>query len=467
MKQGSVTRWRWNFAIEVTLRSSAIRVPALFAALLMVLPACFAQTAAAAPAVPVFTLQQAIAQAETNDPTYATAQANRGIADAGRGISRSALLPTVTYNTQYLYTQPNGKKVQTYEGEQAQDAPLFIANNAIHEYISQALVTENLSLVGFFGVKRANAAAAQATATAEVARRNLVVRVVTAYYTLVAAQNDVEIARQAEAEAQSFVSQTKKLEAGREVAYADVVKATLSLQQRQRNLADAQLAAQTARLNLGVMILRNPGAPYRLADSSLITPPLPSRAESEAAASKNNPDLKSALAALQVSKADVAAARAAYLPSLSFNYTYGIDAQQFDANGPDGARNLGYSAYGSINVPVWDWFATHDRVKQSEFQRKAAQVQLSFTQKKLLADFDEYYGEAKTANDELASLDASVKMALQSLHLTRLRYGAGEATVLEVVDAENTASQAEMARAAGDVRYRVALANLQTLTGAL
>jgi outer membrane protein TolC len=48
-----------------------------------------------------------------------------------------------------------------------------------------------------------------------------------------------------------------------------------------------------------------------------------------------------------------------------------------------------------------------------------------------------------------------------------LRYKNGESTVLEVVDAQNAATQAEVAYQDGAVRYRVALANLQTLTGDL
>ena len=73
-------------------------------------------------------------------------------------------------------------------------------------------------------------------------------------------------------------------------------------------------------------------------------PPLASREDVEQAAAKNNPELKSALAALGVSNADVLAARAAYLPDLGLNVTYGIDAPQVAVNGPDGVRNLGYSA---------------------------------------------------------------------------------------------------------------------------
>jgi len=51
------------------------------------------------------------------------------------------------------------------------------------------------------------------------------------------------------------------------------------------------------------------------------------------------------------------------------------------------------------------------------------------------------------------------------LRLTNLRYQAGEATALEVVDAQNTLTQALNTLHDGEVRYHLALANLQTLTG--
>jgi outer membrane protein TolC len=57
-------------------------------------------------------------------------------------------------------------------------------------------------------------------------------------------------------------------------------------------------------------------------------------------------------------------------------------------------------------------------------------------------------------------------LSTESLRLTLLRYTAGEVTVLEVVDAQTTLVQARNAYDDGVVRYRLALANLQTLTGA-
>jgi outer membrane protein TolC len=72
-----------------------------------------------------------------------------------------------------------------------------------------------------------------------------------------------------------------------------------------------------------------------------------------------------------------------------------------------------------------------------------------------------------TAHDQLGSLDHSVATATESLRLTRDSYSAGETTILDVVDAENSLVSSELAREDGMVRYQTALANLQLLTGTL
>ena len=135
---------------------------------------------------------------------------------------------------------------------------------------------------------------------------------------------------------------------------------------------------------------------------------LPDRSDVDAAAAKNNAELKSALAAVKASDAEVLSARAAYLPDLGLNVTYGIDAPQLAVNGPDGTRNLGYSASATLDIPVWDWLSTQHKVKQSEIRRDAAKVALSATQRRLIAELAEFYDEAASARDQLASLDTSV-----------------------------------------------------------
>jgi outer membrane protein TolC len=439
--------------------------------------AAYAQTPvnAAAPPPdkpPVITLAEAIHRAEASDPAYAAASAQSRSASLDRSIARASLLPSVSYYSQGIYTQPNGIYTEGDEGEPSAPLPRFVANDSRpREYLAQGIVDETLSLAGPAAVKRANAAAAQAEAEQEIARRGLVAGVTVLFYRSLAADHKLTVAQRALREASDFTKLTREREQARESAHADVVKAELVEQQRGRDLEDAKVAAERARLELGVLLFPDPETPYTLS-APADAPPLAPRADVDAAAAKNDPELKSALATLKVSDADVMAARAAYLPSVGLNVTYGIDANEFAVNGPltpDGvqARNLGYSASLTLKVPVWDWLATQHKVKQSEIRRGVAQVALSATQRRLIAQLDEAYSDAHAAHDELASLDQSVATAAESLRLTKLRYSGGDATVLEVVDAENSLVTVEDAREDGRVRYQAALANLQTLTGTM
>jgi len=107
------------------------------------------------------------------------------------------------------------------------------------------------------------------------------------------------------------------------------------------------------------------------------------------------------------------------------------------------------------------------KVKEARIRAKANKVALTAAQRRLLANLAEYYDEAETARKQLASLDASVMDARDSLRLTNMRYVNGEGTVLDVVDAQNTLVTTENAQTEGTVRYHLALAQLETLTGRL
>ena len=421
--------------------------------------ACAQQTSA-----PTITLAQAIAQARNNEPAFAAAVANKRVAAIDRSIARAALLPSATYHNQALYTQPNGAK--NGGGPTGnQSAPRFIANNAVREYASQGIFNETLGVAQFTAVSRAAAANAIATAELEIARRGLVAAVTGLFYQALAAEHKVSVGRRAAAEANSFTQLTQQRETAREGAHADVVKAQLQQQQRERDLADALLEQQKSHLDLGVLLSADPRDAFALAPDAVA--PLPARADVEESATRLNPELHSALAALRASSLDVRAARAAYLPDLGLNVTYGIDAEQFAVNGRGGVKNLGYSGSVTLDIPVWDWFSTQHRVQQSEILRNVARTVLTATQRRLVADLDETYAEAQTARDQLQSLDQSVQTATESLRLTRLRYTAGEATVLEVVDAENSLTTTEIAREDGNIRYQLAFTNVQLLTGAM
>lgn len=415
---------------------------------------------------PILTLEDAISRAEKNEPSFAAAAAASKVAALDRSIARSALLPNVVYHNQFLYTQPAHGATGSANASAGTtgSTPRFIANNAVHEYMSQGIATETVGLQQFNALSHASALAAVASAELEIVRRGLVSTVVSLYYGSLAADRKVAVAQRAFAEATNFTDNTQKREDAREIAHADVIKAQLQQQQRERDLANAKVESERARLELAVIVFPDPHAPFTLSTNDAPAP-LATHDEIESIAARNNPELKSAIASLHAATLDVTGARAAYLPDLALNFTYGIDAPEFAVHGPDGTRNLGYSASATLDIPVWDWLATHDRIKQKVAQRESARVTLSATQKHLIAQLDEFYREASVARDQIQSLETSVQTARESLRLARLRYNAGETNVLEVVDAQSSLAAQENAREDGLVRYQTAMANLQLLTG--
>jgi outer membrane protein TolC len=417
-------------------------------------------TAADNSAAPLtLTLQDALARARANEPQYRAAVTEYGVARQTTVQTRAGLLPNVAYNGQYLYTQGNG----TSTGR-------FIGANGVHEYISEGSVHQALSLQNLAEYRRSRAEEALAKAKSEIAARGLVVTVVQAYYGFVVAERKYSTAQRAADEAQHFFDITQKLERGGEVARSDSIKAELQSRQQQRALQDAELEMERRRLELAVLIFPNFNQNFATVDDLENIEPLPSFPEVEAQAGDNNPQLRAALASLKAANQEVAVAWNSFLPSLGLDYSYGIDANQYAVNGFDPitgrqVKNLGYAAAATLEIPLWNWGASRSKVKQADLLRDQAKVELSFAQRKAVADLKAFYGEAQTSRSEMESLRQSADLAGESLRLTTLRYQAGEATVLEVVDAQNTLTLAQNALGDGQQRFRVALANLQTLTG--
>lgn len=407
------------------------------------------------------TLQDALQRAQVNSPEFRAALTELGLAHEDKVQGRAALLPGVNYNNSIVYTQGNNTHSNT---------PTFIANNGVHEYISQGNVHQDFSLATYGEFRRAAAAEAVAKARAEIATRGLVVTVVKAYYGLVVAQRKYGTEQLAGEEARKFLDISQKLEKGGEVAHSDVIKASIQFQQQQRDLQEARLEMGKSRLELAVLLFPDFNENFSVVDDLQMPQALPQFPEAQAMAGRKNPDLRAALASVQAANHEVTSAWGNLIPTASVDYFYGIDAsrfatRQFDPISGVFINNLGSSIVGTVQVPIWHWGANLSKLKQADLRRNQARVELSFAQRQLLANLRTFYDEAETSRSELDSLRQSAELAGESLRLVTLRYQAGESTVLEVVDAQNTVTQARNAYADGQARYRTAIATLQTVTG--
>jgi len=400
-------------------------------------------------------LDDALARARKVAQQYQSAVITAELAHEDRVQAKAALLPTLSWFNQYIYTQGNTKP-----------SGVFVANDGVHIYNNQAMVHGDIFAPGKRAdYQRAVAAEAAARAKIDIAARGLAATVVQDYYSLLSAQRKYGNAQQSLKEARDFTDITRKLESGGEAAHSDVVKAEIQMAQRERDAQDAQLAVERTRIGFGVLLFTDYTQEFSVVDDLAAAPPLPEKAAAQEMAGRNNPDIRAAQAIVQQQEYELKSARAAYFPTLSFDYFYGIDANQYAIWDREHLRNLGSVAQGTLTIPVWNWGATRSKVRQSDLRLQQARLDLSLAQRQLLANLDAFYLEAQAAHAQVASLRRSVDLAAESLRLTMLRYEAGEVTVLEVVDAQATLAQARNAYDDGLVRYRVGLAQLQTLTG--
>jgi len=414
----------------------------------------FGQTPTGGPPL-TLTLDDALARARKVAQQYLSAVTAAELAHEDRVQAKAALLPTVNWFNQYIYTQGNSKP-----------SGVFVANDGVHVYNNQALLHGDIFSPGKRAdYQRAIAAEAAARAKSDIAARGLAATVVQNYYTLLAAQRKYENAQQSLKEARDFMDIARKLEAGGEAAHSDTVKAEIQLAQRERDAQDAQLAIEKTRIGFAVLLFTDYTQQFSVEDNLATAPALPERAQVQQMAGRNNPDIRAAQAAVTEQQFELKSARAAYFPALSFDYFYGIDANQYAIWDREHLRNLGSAAQATMTIPIWNWGATRSKVRQSDLRLQQARLDLSLAQRQLLANLDAFYLEAQAANAQIESLRHSEDLAAESLRLTLLRYQAGEVTVLEVVDAQSTLAQARNAHADGLVRYRVGLAVLRTLTG--
>lgn len=411
------------------------------------------------------TLQDAIERARKSDAQFLAAVSGAKSAREDRLQARNAILPVASYTSQALLTQGNGGRTNVGR---------FVTNDGVHVYRSWGVLHEDLSPNNYLGTayRRAGAAAAIANAEAEIAKRGLAVAVTKFYYALADSQRKYATAQSALDTAKHFYEITQDAEHVGQVAHSDVLQAEIQYRQQEQSFQDAQLAMESARLDLAVLLFPTLNENFSVVDDLDSPVALPPFAEAEKMAGHENPELRVAMETLRSASLEVTAAKGAFLPAFFVDADYGIEANAFalhSVNVEDQAKgplpNLGYFVTVGVNVPVWDWGTMRSKLRQSELKREQARAELSQAQRQLLSNLYGSYNDATVARAAVDESRHTAELAAESLRLIGLRYHAGASSALEVVSAENTLTQARNAYDDAQVRYRVALAALQTVTG--
>lgn len=204
--------------------------------------------------------------------------------------------------------------------------------------------------------------------------------------------------------------------------------------QRQRTLVEHQLGTLAGKLDLAL-----PNAATLLA---LPVPPIPPLGLPSALLERR-PDIRQAEQQLVSANAQIGVARAAMLPTISLTSSYGGDSRALSTLLDSGSRiwSLGFG----LALPIFDWGRLAARADAAESR---AHQSLAGYQKAIETAFREVADgltnlEQTTATEE--DLQVRATAARNVLRLARARYEAGYSAYLEVLDAQRTANDAELA----------------------
>jgi multidrug efflux system outer membrane protein len=206
---------------------------------------------------------------------------------------------------------------------------------------------------------------------------------------------------------------------------------------RGRALVERQLATLTGRLDL-----RLPAQTFGPDLFALPVPPAPP-AGLPSALLERRPDIRAAEQRLVAANALIGTARAALFPSISLTGELGGQSAELSDLLASGARvwSLGFG----LTLPIFDGGRRSARVEQAEARRAQA---LAAYQGAIESGFREVADALVSIEHSAASeaeLRARLDAARNALELSTVRYESGYSAYLEVLDAQRTANDAELA----------------------
>ena len=202
---------------------------------------------------------------------------------------------------------------------------------------------------------------------------------------------------------------------------------------RQRAAIVHQLGSLTGKLDLAL-------AAKGLA--SLPIPPLPP-AGLPSQLLERRPDVRQAEAALAAATQRIGVARAAEFPTLQLTGSFGAQSSQLHSLLSSGSRV--WSVGAGLVGPVIDGGRYRARTEQAEAQARQAEALYQKAVETAFRDVSDALSNVGFSADSEADFASRLEQARSALHLAQLRYQHGYSAYLEVLDAQRTVNEAELA----------------------
>ncbi|WNL45866.1 TolC family outer membrane protein [Dyella sp. BiH032] len=378
-------------------------------------------------------LLDAYREARANDPVLAQSDATRLSTGEGVTQARALLLPQL--NAGLTFSQYSGNNSQDISGGHSR-------SRAESATLNQSV----LDLSKWAGLKTARSQSDAQEQLYQAALQNLYVRVTQAYFGVLTAQDSLTFNKaNEEAYRQSYEQADQRFKVGL-AAITDVYQAKSYYE-----LAKAQTIAAENSLNDAKEALRQiTGQPVgelkKLRDDLPMDAPTPADPNTWVEeALKHNPNVLSQQYTVEAAEHSISAARAGHLPTINATVSRGQTSAWTENGGVvfPGNGRWGTTAGLTLSVPIFAGGGTQSRVRQTIYERDAAQDSLESTRRQISRDTLNYYRSVGAGILQVQANRASVESGQKALEATRAGFDVGTQTMLNVLNAIQTLTQAQ------------------------
>lgn len=404
-------------------------------------------------------LDEAIRRALESNEAVLLAEAERRRSEGQTSEATAALWPDLSFDLDYTRNieQP---VFFLRQGGEVQEIQVGSDN----EYDLALSLNQPLYDARLLPAKRA-AESLQAAAAAGVvdSRTAVVLTTRLAYYDVLLARADVEVQRQALAQAGDRLSQVEEFFSAGTAAEFDVLTAEVEVDNIRPDLIEAEGRLELSTERLKRIVGLPPSAEVTASGDFTEVAPVPPLAEALEAAYAKRADLRTLELEMEAQEERVSIEERSWLPQLDLVSEMRRQASTDDAVPDDLVQSS--NARLSLTFPFFQGGARRARVAQQEALLDSTRLRVRQLSEDIRVEVQQVLVALRSARQAIGASQSNVDRAERALEIAQVRFSNGLSTQVELNDAELAVTRARSNYAAARYGYSVAWARLQAAVG--
>lgn len=323
-----------------------------------------------------------------------------------------------------------------------------------------------ININDWLAVKQANNTGKQADLTLAAAAQDLIIRVATAYFNVLSAQDTLRFAKaEKNADRKQLNQAQKRVQVGLD-ALTSVYEAKAAYD---KSLA-TEISAENTLRNNQEALRQLTGQTYSsikaFTKNIALQSPQPNNIEQWIdAATQNNLKLMAARYGVEVARQKIKMQASGHFPSLSFIGNYG-KTDTFN-NVPNSLNNNGGTLGLELDVPLFAGGAVSSKTRQAQYDFQTVSANLDNTYRLLIVNTRQKYNDVLADISKIKAEQQAIQSAQLSLDSTEESYKAGTRTVVDILIAQQNLYDAKRTAVSEQYNYLLDTLLLKQAAGSL